>query len=949
MQVCWHCMEHMQEGQAFCPACGGATRIQAPAYHLLPGSVLNGRYLVGKSLGEGGFGITYIGRDLRLDMPVAIKEYFPNGYVYRGADSDSEVHTSETQERQSFFRQGKERFLREARALARFAGESGIVEVRDFFEENNTAYIVMEYLKGQTLKAYLKEHGVLTPRQTLEMLLPVMQSLQKVHETGLIHRDISPDNIMLVGDKVKLLDFGAARDVSAAEGRSLSVMLKPGYAPEEQYRSKGNQGPWTDVYALCATMYKCMTGITPDDSTQRVFSDDVKAPSAMGIAIPPVIERALMKGLAVRQGDRYQSIPELLDGLQGKGEAMEEEQHTVYAAPAGAEPSRVPEMEEDCCTIAEPPAVQEEPRPMEQAPHAHETQAAQPPQQTAFYQAEEDGFVPTQLLETPKKKKKTGVIFAIAAGVLAILVSIVLLAGNPGTVAGERVSKRDTYVSISDAEITVKDIQVLSRLPHLQSLYFYRCTISQEAYEAFDDYSWKALYKISLEECSGTLGIYTFGELPQLSHLEMNYCGITDAVIGGVLWGKLTALQELSLVGNPELTDLSPLAELGGRLEILDLTGTSVSDISALAAQGSLEEVNLSNTQVTDLGAFAGMTELRRLYLSGTGVTNLEALADCAELEELDITDCQVSSLAPLSACLELECLRAANNQLASLSGLENAAELRILNVNGNQLTNLAGLENALYLQYLYASENQIADLAGLTNATVLQEVYLNHNLLTDIAILAKSAATLEELCFDGNQVTDLTPLAGTAALEVLSFRDNAVSDLTPLGASTQLEQLYGDGNAITSLNGLQACGELSTISLPDNQITDCSALGEIAFAAEHGIKTLDLSGNQIAELVLPQLSGDGNVGFLAIYNNPIANIESAIPSSLLHEYRTTLALSYIPGADFTFLQDTCVKYIVVDCPLDQQVAMDDALGSNVYFLTAEEAAAAVEEHNMQF
>lgn len=322
MNYCIFCMSEIEQNAVECPYCGRKQNIEVPVHHLVPGTILHEKFLIGTALGEGGFGITYIGRDLQLDMRVAIKEYFPNGYANRSNTVAPVVSIATYGEKKDFFEIGRDRFLREARVLARFSSEEGIVTVRDFFEENNTAYIVMEYLDGQTLKDYLKKNGSLTPEQTVTFLTPVMRSLQKVHDQGLIHRDIAPDNIMLVDGKVKLLDFGAARNVSSLANKSLSVMLKPGYAPEEQYRSKGEQGPWTDVYALSATMYKCITGITPDDATQRVYSDELKNPSALGIKIDPKIEAAIMKGLSVLQKDRFQNIEELLNALNAKEQTL---------------------------------------------------------------------------------------------------------------------------------------------------------------------------------------------------------------------------------------------------------------------------------------------------------------------------------------------------------------------------------------------------------------------------------------------------------------------------------------------------------------------------------------------------------------------------------------------------------------------------------------------------
>ncbi|MBQ8696086.1 MAG: protein kinase, partial [Clostridia bacterium] len=194
MTYCSYCMSPIKTTYKVCPFCGNPVHAEVPAHHLLPGTILNGKILVGAALGEGGFGITYIGRDLNLDIKVAIKEFYPNGYVNRSNSFSPDVTFSVSDDGKDFFVKGKERFLREARILARFSSEPGVVEVRDFFEEHNTAYIIMEYLDGEDLKAYLKRNGPMQPGRALELLLPVMKTLTKIHAQGLIHRDISPDN-----------------------------------------------------------------------------------------------------------------------------------------------------------------------------------------------------------------------------------------------------------------------------------------------------------------------------------------------------------------------------------------------------------------------------------------------------------------------------------------------------------------------------------------------------------------------------------------------------------------------------------------------------------------------------------------------------------------------------------------------------------------------------------
>lgn len=308
---CYSCMEEITQGD-FCTNCMKANEADRFVHHLKPGTLLNNKYLVGNCLGEGGFGITYIGRDLTLDIKVAIKEYYPNGYVNRNNEA-TQLVTATTESQSEFFSKGKERFLQEARNIAKFIGEPGIVGVREYFECNNTAYIIMDYLDGENLSSYIKKNGKMAPESIFSLILPIVRSLQDIHDAGIIHRDISPDNIMyLKNGSLKLMDFGSARFFTNEE-KEMSVMLKQGYAPEEQYRKNGNQGQWTDVYGLCATLYKCITGTTPEDALDRLRTDELKRPSDIGVEISKPLEIVLMYGLAVFKENRCQNMRELED------------------------------------------------------------------------------------------------------------------------------------------------------------------------------------------------------------------------------------------------------------------------------------------------------------------------------------------------------------------------------------------------------------------------------------------------------------------------------------------------------------------------------------------------------------------------------------------------------------------------------------------------------------
>ena len=284
---------------------------------LRKGTRLIGRYTIEGVLGQGGFGITYLGIDELHEKKVAIKEFFPQGIVTRNIEYQDTVTVTFVGEKDNY-EKGKERFLKEARTMAKFSKDEGIVKALDFFEINNTAYIVMEYLEGITLKQYLRENQRIAPEDLIELLVPLIESLDEIHSQGMIHRDISPDNIMVLPDgRIKLMDFGAARDYTEFGEKSLSIVLKPGYAPPEQYQTHGIQGPWTDIYALCATMYKCITGENPPDAINRLVDDHLKKISAFGIPVLPQIEEAIIKGMSVAAKDRYQNVGDFCENLYG--------------------------------------------------------------------------------------------------------------------------------------------------------------------------------------------------------------------------------------------------------------------------------------------------------------------------------------------------------------------------------------------------------------------------------------------------------------------------------------------------------------------------------------------------------------------------------------------------------------------------------------------------------
>ena len=324
-------MECYDEAIHVCPHCGYVEGTPArEAYHLTPGTILNGKYQVGRVLGYGGFGVTYIGYDRLLGHKIAIKEYLPGEFATRSAGTSAvTIFTGDKEEQ---FYGGIRKFSDEAKRLAQMDGVRGVVRIIDTFSENNTSYIVMEYLDGENLKQRLDREKKIPVEEAIKIILPVLDALQSVHEKGMLHRDISPDNIFLTkSGEVKLLDFGAARYATTAHSRSLSVIVKQGFAPEEQYRSRGNQGTWTDVYACGATLYKMITGVTPEDAMERKEKDELLPPSKLGVKVDKNTETAIMNAMNILIEDRTQTAAEFKEELTSETGVKVKKSHLKIA------------------------------------------------------------------------------------------------------------------------------------------------------------------------------------------------------------------------------------------------------------------------------------------------------------------------------------------------------------------------------------------------------------------------------------------------------------------------------------------------------------------------------------------------------------------------------------------------------------------------------------------
>ena len=318
MKRCFSCFKEYGDEFEICPHCG-TVEIKKPKepIYLVPGTILANRYILGQSVGAGGFGIVYSAWDMKLEIVVAVKEFFVSRMVTRAVGQKNLIVAKKSQEE---FKYRKERFLAEARNMAQFSSHRSIPNVFEFFEENNTAYIVMELLQGVGLNGYLHQSGgKIDVDFALMIANEVGNALASLHTHNIIHRDVAPDNIYICSGKeikIKLMDLGAAKLADSTDD-VIDIILKPGYSPTEQYDNSKNIGPWTDIYALGATLYVMITGVKPDESTNRKIKDEVVAPHEINPLVSENLSNAIMKAMALEKHMRFKTVQDFLNAING--------------------------------------------------------------------------------------------------------------------------------------------------------------------------------------------------------------------------------------------------------------------------------------------------------------------------------------------------------------------------------------------------------------------------------------------------------------------------------------------------------------------------------------------------------------------------------------------------------------------------------------------------------
>ena len=783
--LCYNCFQEKPQGEGPCPYCGFDLRENEEQYPvaLKAGAILKQRYLAGRVLGQGGFGITYVAGDTKLKARVAVKEYMPNDICTRQANTVSVAMESKEDE----FAYGRERFQEEARTLAKFMGQPNIAGVTDYFDENGTSYFVMDYIEGISFKTYIAgQGGKISPEEALDVMIPVLRALTAVHGEGIIHRDVTPDNIYITKDgNVKLLDFGSARYSLGDKSKSLDVILKVGYAPKEQYIRRGRQGPYTDVYSCAACLYAAITGYLPPESLDRLEKDELVPPSRLGIEIPLYLERAILKGLAVQPEDRFQTAGEFL-------EAIESQQ------------------------VVELPGAREE---------ARQSQAEEPPK---------------------PKTSRALVIGALAVMAAALALGVNVLLGGGGqegrgsetaaslaeseapkvTIAGQEYSTALEQLDLSEQNLTDGDLISLGEMTNLKEL-------NLEGNSQISDLT--PLAKLDSLE---SLLLPIPSEVTDLSPI---------AGLGGL---KTLSIQENQSNAQPvsKIEDYSPIASLEN-LEKLDLSVTNLKDLSFVSGLGNLKSLSLvGSLALPDLTALKGLSQLETLNISAGGLGNPAGIEGLAQLRHLELsnesTAFQMEDLSILSGMTQLEYLRLDADGISSFQGMEQLANLKEAYFWGSSATylDLAPLAGLTKLQILRLPGRSGGSGIAPYNGDGLAGLSVLRELTMDSAVQSleplRNLTGLTKLSIGGNScpgafqsLESLSWLTGLQSLDV-QFCRSTVIDLGPLAGLTQLSSLsvesFSPSDPVENLSALSGLTGLKNLVLNLPSLTDLSPLSSL-------------------------------------------------------------------------------------------------------------------------
>ncbi len=680
---CLSCMNTYEDKTDICPHCGYVQNTKPrEAYHLIPGTILQGRYIVGKVLGYGGFGVTYVGFDYSLERKIAIKEFLPTTLATRlPGETKLTIYNNATTPQQ--YEAGLNRFVEEAQTLAQFNGVPGIVDIYDTFMHNNTAYIVMQFLKGQDVRKILGEQGAFDYEMARGIVLKVCDSLIPVHAQNIIHRDISPDNIYITETgEVKLLDFGAARYESAVNSKSLSVILKSGYAPEEQYRSKGEQGAWTDVYALAATFYKMLTGRTPPDSMDRAIKDEIEEPSKLGVQIPPSAENALMNALHVRKTDRTKSIEEFKQQLLA-----------------------------DEVVRTKPKAIKKD---------------------------------STKIPLAAKIIIGLCAVFLISFGLFAANGGFLSEDGTQETIVIGGTQLEDNFGTVEET-LTIENDHVIEWRDPVFERHVRRIINKPEGDIMLSEIIYVTnldLGSYALEDKAVVTDFSDIEYFENLTELSLDGNEITDISF----LQNLTGLEKLNIDRNL-IADLSPLSNMANLTQLLARNNliSDISPLSSCVNLFDVymsntytqyeENTDMQNNTIADFSPLETCTDLYLLEIQNIPSLDLNSIAQLTQVNTIYASDCNIADVSPLENLVNLEHLDLDRNSVTDISALSKLENLKILEISYNEeLEDLSSLQNLQNLENLSIRSTNVKDLSPLSNIASLQTLTLNMNEFEDLS-----------------------------------------------------------------------------------------------------------------------------------------------------------------------------------------------------------------------
>ena len=675
---CMKCMHPLAAGETVCPECGRAYgSANAETFALKPGTILEGKYLVGEMLGQGGFGITYIGFDLLLEQKVAIKEYYPMSTGMVSREGHSTVVWSSAMMGKTGTQKGFDSFLKEARKMAKLGGIPGVVGVKSVFIQNETAYIVMDFIEGETLLKKLQKNGPMDFDSCVKLMTPIMQALAEVHEHGIIHRDISPDNIMVRPDgKLILLDLGAAKDldIQGNDGsvQSSQMVAKHGFSPIEQYSKSGKVGPWTDIYAMAATIYYCCTGILPPPATDRTIDDT--------LACQPRLTHAQFGILADCMRMRPQDRPQSMDTLL---QMLTHPQGEVKAEP----PKVIPEVEppKPVETKAAPP------KPMETEPVAQKIQPINPEAQPTQ---------PPRHDVKPERPLPKWLIPGVAAVVAVIALAISIGSGGKKSAPSVKAPAAQAVATEPAPTETVPTIPMevhtmaaadfvyeddISATPFWGQSQYLRKDVNTLTFQSSLQNAPSSAWDVSEAGDRSVLAWMNNGDLyvaadgaiapnPNASWLLQDFVNLKTIKFGNcfdtssvtdmsAMFDHCTDLTSLDLSGfdTSSVTNMGAMFQKCASLTSLDVSSFDTSNVTDMffmfnicESLTSLDLASFDTSNVIDMSyMFASCERLTGLDLSGfdtSNVTNMAGMfSNCIDLTSLDLTGFDTSNVADMS------------------------------------------------------------------------------------------------------------------------------------------------------------------------------------------------------------------------------------------------------------------------------------------------------------